>query len=193
MENTSFKDQVTIDAFKNLDAFKAAFFIIGISLVAFAFLVWLIYFKGGSESYADWVRYLPAVNASLNSLSTIFLVLAIRAIYRKEYSLHMKLNLAAFGTSTAFLLTYVIYHNAVGHTSFTGEGLIRPIYFTILISHILLSALVVPLILFSFYLAFAGKFKQHRAVSKVTFPVWLYVSVTGVLIFLILNTFSKAG
>lgn len=193
MENTSFKDQVTIDAFKNLDAFKAAFLIIGISLVAFAFLVWLIYFKGGSDSYSDWVYYLPGVNASLNSLSTVFLMLAIRAVLRKDYATHMKFNLAAFGTSTAFLLTYVIYHNAVGHTPFTGEGLIRPIYFTILISHILLSALVVPLILFSFYLAFAGKFKQHRTVSKLTFPVWLYVSVTGVLIFLILNTFSLAG
>lgn len=187
MENITFKDQVTIAAFKNMDAFKAAFLIIGISLIAFAFLVWLIYFKGGSESYADWVYWLPAVNASLNSLSTVFLVLAIRAVYQKKYNLHMKFNLAAFGTSTAFLLTYVIYHNAVGHTSFTGDGLIRGIYFTILISHILLSALVVPLILFSFYLAFAGKFKQHRTVSKVTFPVWLYVSITGVLIFLILN------
>ncbi len=193
MQNTSFKDQVTIDAFKNLDAFKAAFLIIGVSLIAFAFLVWLIYFKGGSETYADWVRYLPAVNASLNSLSTVFLLLAVRAVFKKEYATHMKFNLAAFGTSTAFLLTYVIYHNAVGHTTFTGEGLIRPIYFTILITHILLSALVVPLILFSFYLAFAGKFKQHRAVSRITFPVWLYVSITGVLIFLILNSVVKTG
>lgn len=193
MENKTFKEQVTIDAFKNMDAFKAAFLIIGTSLIAFAFLVWLIYFKGGTETQAAWVRQLPAVNASLNSLSTVFLLLAVRAVLRKDYPAHMKFNLAAFGTSTAFLLTYVIYHNAIGHTPFTGEGIIRPIYFTILISHILLSALVVPLILFSFYLAFAGKFKQHRAVSKVTFPVWLYVSVTGVMIFLILNAYAPAG
>lgn len=187
MKPDTFKQDITIDAFKNMDVFKAAFWIIGISLAAFAFLVWLIYLKNPAEGSPDWVFSLPGVNASLNSLSTVFLVMAILAIRKRDYTAHMRFNLAAFATSTAFLLTYVIYHNAVGHTPYTGEGWIRPVYFSILISHILLSALVVPLILFSFFLAFAGRFLQHRRVSKITFPIWLYVSVTGVVIYLMLR------
>lgn len=187
MKPETFKQDMTIAAFENMDVFKAAFWIIGISLSAFAFLVWLIYFKNPAEMSPNWVFSLPAVNASLNTLSTVFLVLAYLAIRKRRFERHMRLNLAAFATSTAFLLTYVLYHNAVGHTLFTGEGWIRPVYFAVLISHILLSALVVPLILFSFFLAFSGRLAQHRRVSRLTFPVWLYVSVTGVLIYALLR------
>ena len=102
---------------------------------------------------------------------------------------HMRFNLTAFLTSTLFLISYVIYHNFHGSTPFPGQGIIRPVYFFILISHIILSALVMPLILTSFYLAFSDKIRLHRKVSKVTLPVWLYVSVTGVLIFVILRAY----
>ena len=181
---------VTIDLLKNISLAKALGVIILISSIAFGFLIWLIYYKGGSEYSSNLISSLPALNALLNSASTVFLLFGYQAIRHRDFSRHMKFNLTAFVTSTLFLVSYVIYHNFHGHTPFTGEGFIRPIYFFILISHIILSALVVPMILTSFYLAFSGKLKLHRKVSKVTLPVWLYVSVTGVVIFFILNAYS---
>ena len=98
--------------------------------------------------------------------------------------------LGALVCSTLFLISYVVYHNFHGDTKFTGQGLVRPIYFFILISHIVLSAVVVPMILTSLYLALAGRLATHKRVSRYTFPIWLYVSVTGVLIFAMLKAFS---
>jgi len=125
----------------------------------------------------------------LNSASTILILFGFAAIKKQQYVKHMKFMLTAFITSSLFLISYLVYHNFVGHTPFPGEGIIRPIYFFILISHIILSAFVVPLVLTSYYFAFSGKFKTHRKVSKWTLPIWLYVSVTGVVIFFILNAY----
>jgi putative membrane protein len=181
---------VTIDLLKDISLSKAIAVILLISAVAFGFLIWLIYYKGGSDYSSNLIMSLPALNALLNSASTVLLLFGYQAIRQRDFSRHMKFNLTAFVTSSLFLISYVIYHNFHGSTSFTGEGLIRPVYFFVLISHIILSALVVPMILTSFYLAFAGKLKLHRKVSKVTFPVWLYVSVTGVVIFFMLNAYT---
>jgi putative membrane protein len=161
--------------------------IIGLSTVAVLFLFWLIYFNEGSETAPSWISNLSAVNAGLNSLSTIFLLLAFREIKRKDFQKHMKFNLAAFVTSSLFLVSYVVYHHFVGDTKFMGEGFVRPIYFFILITHIVLSIFVVPLVLASFYFSLSGKFKTHKKVSRWTFPIWLYVSVTGVLVFFMLK------
>lgn len=98
--------------------------------------------------------------------------------------MHMKFNLTAFFTSVLFLISYVVHYSIAGDTHFPGQGVIKYVYFTILTSHIILSVCLVPLVLTSFYLAFSGKFKIHRKVSKFTLPVWLYVSVTGIVIFL---------
>lgn len=182
-------DDFTIDFFKEVNLAKALGVILLISTLAFLFLVWLLYYKGGSDYSSTLIDSLPALNALLNGSSTVLLLLGYRAILLKKYITHMRYNLTAFVTSSLFLISYVIYHNFHGSTPFPGEGIIRPIYFFILISHIILSALVVPLILTSFYLAFAGKIKTHRKVSKFTLPVWLYVSVTGVMIFFILNAY----
>jgi len=160
-----------------------------ISVFAFLFLIWLIYFREATETTAGWVSQLPALNALLNSTSTILIILGYIAIRRQEFIKHMKLMLTAFVTSSLFLISYLLYHNFVGHTPFPGEGWIRPIYFFILITHIILSAFVVPLVLTSFYFAYSGKFGTHRKVSKWTLPIWLYVSVTGVMIFFILNAY----
>lgn len=187
--NKSFQEQVTIDALKNVSAYKVFIIIFLLSVFALVFLVWLIYFKETPDEIQHWVRSLPAVNATFNSISTIMLLFGIREIKRRNFDRHMRFMLGAFVTSTLFLVSYVIYHNYVGHTPFPGEGFIRPVYFFILITHIVLSAGVVPLILTSFYLAFSGKFKTHRKISKITFPIWLYVSVTGVMIFFILNAY----
>lgn len=169
---------------------KALGLIIGLSIVAVLFLFWLIYFKEGAEAPVSWIQDLSAVNAGLNALSTIFLLLAFREIKRRNFQNHMRFNLAAFVTSSLFLVSYVVYHHFVGDTKFMGEGFIRPVYFFILITHIVLSIFVVPLVLASFYFAFSGKFRTHRKVSRYTFPVWLYVSVTGVLVFFMLKFFG---
>jgi len=184
-------DDLTIAAIKELSFKKAISLILGLSVAAFAFLIWLIYFKGGAE-YSDdsFVSNLPALNAFFNSVSTAFLVYGFLCIRRREYNMHMRSMLAAFVSSTFFLVSYVIYHNFHGHTVFPGEGAIRVAYLSILFSHIVLSAFVVPLILGSFYLAFSGKFAMHRKLSKFTFPIWLYVSVTGVIIFFILRAYT---
>ena len=183
-------DRFTIEFLRELSLAKALGVILLVSGGAFAFLVWLIYFKGGSDYSSNLITSLPALNALLNGTSTLLLLLGYRAIRRREFRKHMKLMLTAFLTSGLFLVSYVIYHNFHGSTPFEAEGLIRPIYFFILISHIVLSAFVVPMILTSFYFAFSGKLSTHRKFSKVTLPVWLYVSVTGVLIFAILRIFN---
>lgn len=180
----------TVELLKDISLAKAIGVILLISVAAFGFLIWLIYFKGGSDYSSNLITSLPALNALLNSASTVLLLFGYNAIRQRDFNKHMKYNLTAFVTSSLFLISYVIYHNFHGSTPFTGQGIVRPVYFFILISHIILSALVVPMILTSFYLAFSGKLKLHRRVSKVTLPVWLYVSVTGVVIFFVLRAYS---
>lgn len=185
----SLDEKVTVQFLKKVSIAKAIGVILLISTAAFLFLIWLLYFKETAETTASWVEQLPALNALLNSASTCFIVAGLVAIKKREFVTHMKLMLTAFVTSSLFLVSYLLYHNFVGHTPFPGEGIIRPIYFTILISHIILSAFVVPLVLTSFYFAFSGKFKAHRKISRWTLPIWLYVSVTGVVVFFILNLY----
>lgn len=182
-------EELTVEFVKNLSVPKAIGTILLISGLAFLFLIWLIYFRETAEETAAWVANLPALNALLNSASTVFILLGFWAIKKRDFVKHMKFMLTAFITSSLFLISYLMYHNYVGHTPFPGEGIIRPIYFFILISHIILSAFVVPLVLTSYYFAFSGKFSTHRKVSKWTLPIWLYVSVTGVVIFFILNAY----
>src|SRR5699024_2429331 len=169
-------DPYTINAFKEISPVKATGVILLISAGVFLFLFWLIYFKGGSDHTSALILSLPALNSLLNATSAVLLLFGYRAIRQGKYLTQMRFNLTAFVTSAFFLISYVIYHNFHGSTPFPGQGIIRPIYFTILISHIILAALVMPLILSSFYLAFSGKIKTHRKVSKFTLPVWLYVS-----------------
>lgn len=185
-----FQNTIKIDAFENLGVAKALIYIIVASGLVLIFLFWLLYFKDGADMIPAWVYQLPAVNAFFNSVAVVFLTLGYIAIRKRNYSKHMKLNLAAFVASALFLISYVLYHNFIGHNPFTGEGAIRPVYFVILISHIVLSVVIVPLILSSFFFAFAGKFSLHRKISKWTFPLWIYVSVTGVVIYFMLKIYS---
>lgn len=184
------EEDFTLNILKDIGPAKAAGVILLISGLSFVFLVWLIYYKGGSDYSSSLIANLPALNALLNGTSTVLLLLGYRAIRARRFRRHMKFMLTAFVTSALFLVSYIIYHNFHGDTPFQGEGWIRPVYFTVLISHIILSAFVVPMILSSFYLAFSGRLKKHRKFSKFTLPVWLYVSVTGVLIFFMLKIFN---
>lgn len=172
---------------------KTVFSIIGlVSAGVIGFLFWLIYFKTGADiNSVGWVSNLPALNAVLNALTAMLLVTGYVLIKRNHRDLHIKAMLAATLSSALFLISYVTYHHFQGDTKFGGVGMIRPIYFGILISHILLSIVQVPLILTTLYLAAVKNFQRHKKFARVTFPIWLYVSVTGVLIFVILKSFNQ--
>ena len=191
-DHSSLSDSLptSVRALEGIDARKALGLILAVSAAALLFLVWLIYFKAPAATEVAWVSNLSAVNAALNSLSTVFLLLGFREIRARNFAKHMRFMIAAFITSALFLVSYIVYHHFVGDTPFTGQGFIRPVYFFILISHIVLSIFVVPLVLSSFLFAFSGKFSTHRKVSKWTFPIWLYVSVTGVMVFFMLKFFG---
>jgi len=180
----------SVRALEGINARKALGLILAVSAAALLFLVWLIYFKAPAATEVAWVSNLSAVNAALNSLSTVFLLLGFREIRARNFAKHMRFMISAFITSALFLVSYIVYHHFVGDTPFTSQGFIRPVYFFILISHIVLSIFVVPLVLSSFLFAFSGKFSTHRKVSKWTFPIWLYVSVTGVMVFFMLKFFG---
>jgi putative membrane protein len=148
-----------------------------------AALLWLIYLRDPSEPHSEQLAWLPGFNAACNATSAMLLVAGYRAIRRREVTVHMRFMLAALTSSALFLVGYVAHHALHGDTKFAGEGLVRPVYFAILISHIVLSAIVLPFILSTLYFALSGRFALHRRVARITLPVWLYVSVTGVLVY----------
>lgn len=126
---------------------------------------------------------LPAINATLNGLSAFLLSLGFCFIRRKAVTAHKACMLSAFVTSTLFLVSYLLYHAQVGSVPFRGQGWIRPVYFTILISHSVLAAATVPLVLVTLSRALRGRFDRHARIARWTLPVWLYVSVTGVIVY----------
>ena len=132
------------------------------------------------------VQSLPAVNATLNAISTILLVTAYVLIRRGQIDLHRRVMLAACATSTLFLVCYLTYHAQVGSVRFMRQGFVRPLYFTILITHVTLAALVLPLAIITLSRALRERFDRHRAIARWTLPIWLYVSVTGVLVYVLL-------
>jgi uncharacterized membrane protein YozB (DUF420 family) len=129
---------------------------------------------------------LPAVNATLNSISAVFLVIGWTFIRRRDMRRHRACMLAAFTTSALFLASYVVYHANVGSVPFAGQGPIRTLYFAILITHIVLAATILPLALITLSRALARRFDRHRTIARWTLPIWLYVSVTGVVIYVML-------
>jgi uncharacterized membrane protein YozB (DUF420 family) len=126
---------------------------------------------------------LPAINATLNAASACLLVAGFVAIRSKRVGLHTLLMLGAMAVSTLFLVSYLIYHARVGSVPFPGTGWIRPVYFTLLISHTVLAVVIVPLALRTLWLAMRRRFDRHVAIARWTLPLWLYVSVTGVLVY----------
>ena len=131
----------------------------------------------------DTVSVLPAVNALLNGTSAVLLTAGYLFIRRKRVAAHRACMLTAFAVSTLFLLSYVTYHFQAGSVPFRGQGWIRPVYFTLLLSHIALAAVIVPLALTTIYRAWTERFDRHRRIARWTLPIWLYVSVTGVVVY----------
>ena len=132
------------------------------------------------------VSALPAVNAFLNGTSAVLLSAGFVFIRRKHIAAHRACMLSAFGVSALFLVSYLVYHAQAGSVPFQGRGWVRPVYFALLLSHILLAAVIVPLALTTIHRAWTGRFDRHRRIARWTLPIWLYVSVTGVLIYLML-------
>jgi uncharacterized membrane protein YozB (DUF420 family) len=129
------------------------------------------------------VRDLPALNALLNATSAVLLFLGWRLIRRGRREAHRRAMLAAVACSTLFLVSYLVYHAQVGSVRFQGQGAIRTVYFTILISHTILAVAVVPLVLVTLVRALQARFDRHRRLARITFPIWCYVSITGVIVY----------
>ena len=163
--------------------------ILALSIAIASFLIWLIYFKG-KVAAPEWVLSLPAANAAFNSLSALCLILGYVNIRRGNRDIHKRFMLSATGFSGLFLISYITYHFFHGDTLFPGHGWVRPVYFFILISHIGLSMIALPLILGTLWFGLRNEFRFHKRIARWTFPIWLYVSVTGVVVYFFLRSYT---
>lgn len=135
------------------------------------------------------LSFLPPIYATTNGITAVVLVLAVLAIKKGNQKLHEKLMTFAIALSVAFLVMYVAYHMTSDSTKYGGEGALRYVYFFILITHILLSIAIIPLVLITYVRALAKRFDRHRKIAKITFPLWLYVAVTGVIVYLMISPY----
>lgn len=174
-------------SFTATDKAFAAFAIV-FSLIAVGIIAWLLLGRSGAHAEVGFdVSFLPALNASLNATSAALLSFGWIAIRRKRPDLHRRFMIGAFVSSSAFLVSYLTYHYLRSDTRYPGTGVDRMLYLLLLGSHVLLSLPVVPMVLFAFYFAWRGQFTRHKRVTRILAPIWLYVSVTGVLVFAILR------
>lgn len=135
------------------------------------------------------LSFLPPIYATTNAITAVVLVAAVMAIKNGNRKLHERLMTTAIALSVAFLVMYVAYHMTSDSTKFGGEGTIRFVYFFILITHIILSIAIIPLVLTTYVRALADKFDKHKKIAKITFPIWLYVAVTGVIVYLMISPY----
>ena len=135
------------------------------------------------------LSFLPPIYASINGLTAVFLVLALWAIKNGQQKLHQRLMTSCVIFSLLFLIMYVAYHMTSDSTPYGGEGIMRYVYFFILISHIFLSIVIIPLVLKTYLRAYLGKFEKHRKLARITFPIWLYVAISGVLIYIMISPY----
>ncbi len=133
--------------------------------------------------------FLPPIYATINGITAVLLITAVIAIRNNKRKLHETLMKVCIGLSAAFLVMYVIYHMTSDSTPYGGEGVLRTVYLFILISHIILSVIVVPFVLFTFSRALSGNFERHKALAKFTFPIWLYVAITGVIVYIMISPY----
>jgi putative membrane protein len=157
---------------------------------AVAFLLWLLYFHHPTPALARQWIFLPQLNALLNGLSAVALCVGLYFIKQKKWRAHRASMLAAFGFSSLFLVSYIVNHALRGDTPFPGVGTARTVYLCILASHVLCSIVALPMVLTTLLFALRGQFKAHRRLARVTFPIWLYVSVTGVVVFVFLKAYA---
>lgn len=135
------------------------------------------------------LSFLPPIYASINGLTAVLLIVALWAIKAKKTKLHQNIMKTCIALSLSFLLMYVAYHMTSDSTPFGGEGIVRTFYFILLVSHILLSIIIIPLVLHTYLRAYLKDFQRHKKLARITFPIWLYVAVTGVVVYLMISPY----
>ena len=160
------------------------------SAAAVAFLLWLLYFHHPAPGLARQWIFLPQLNALLNGLSAVALCVGLYFIRHDNRRAHRVSMLSAFGFSSLFLVSYIVNHALRGDTPFPTVGIARTVYLSILASHVLCSIVALPMVLTTLFFALSDQFKAHRRLARVTFPIWLYVSVTGVVVFVFLRAYA---
>ena len=164
--------------------------IVIVSGLAITFLLWLLYVHHASAAFAGRWMFLPALNALFNGLCAIALCVGFYFIKQGNREAHRNSMLLAFIFSSIFLVSYIVNHALHGDTIFPGHGSVRTLYLSILASHIILSVVALPMVLTTFFFSLTGRFAMHRKIARWTFPIWLYVSVTGVVVFLFLKAYA---
>jgi putative membrane protein len=168
---------------------KIAFRIVAAVTVAVPAVVLLLYLLPKSDTVPDIVKHCPLLNACLNGTCTILLTTSYFAIRNKKVNIHKRLNITAFILSALFLVSYIAYHFFGKETLFPKDNPLRPVYLFVLISHITLSAIVLPMVLLSFYYGLTVNIIKHRKLSRWTLPIWLYVTITGVVVYLMISPY----
>lgn len=143
----------------------------------------------GIKIDAELPVFLPPIYATINAVTALVLIVAVWAIKNKKRTLHERLIKIAMGLSLVFLVMYVAYHMTSDSTPFGGEGTIKYVYYFILITHILLSIVIIPFVLITYVRAITNNFERHKKIAKITFPLWLYVAITGVLVYLLISPY----
>jgi putative membrane protein len=164
--------------------------IVVVSGLAVSFLLWLLYVHHASADFAGRWMFLPALNALLNGLCAIALCVGLYFIKHHNREAHRTSMLLAFAFSSVFLMSYIVNHALHGDTVFPGRGSVRTLYLSILASHVILSVVALPMVLTTFFFSLTGRFTMHRRIARLTLPIWLYVSITGVVVFVFLKAYA---
>jgi putative membrane protein len=164
--------------------------IVVVSGLAVTFLLWLLYVHHASADFTGRWLFLPALNALLNGLCTIALGAGLYFIKHHNRDAHRTSMLLAFMFSSVFLISYIVNHAVHGDTIFPGHGPVRVAYLSVLASHVILSIVALPMVLTTFFFSLTGRFAMHRRIARWTYPIWLYVSITGVVVFVFLRAYA---
>jgi len=162
-----------------------------ISIVVPIVVAVLLFMPSKVDLGTEWVYFLPHLNAVINTAASIALVLGVVFIKKGNISYHRSAMTSAFGLGAVFLVSYVVYHASAESTTFGGEGWIRPVYYFLLLTHIVLAAVALFPILLAYYYGYTDRIEKHRAVVKYAFPIWLYVTVTGVIVYLMISPYYQ--
>jgi putative membrane protein len=168
---------------------KVKNWIIGVSIAVPLVVAILLFMPAKVTTLGDWVYFLPHLNAVINSAASIALIVGLIFIKNKMYTYHGATMTVAFVLGALFLVSYVIYHSAAESTSFGGEGTIRMVYYFLLITHIVLAAVALFPILFAYYYGYTDQRVKHRKVVRFAYPIWLYVSISGVIVYLMISPY----
>ena len=179
------------DIVQSMNESSLSVLVYSLTIVVVLLVSFMLYFPQALAIGSLDVSSLPKLNAFLNGSCSVLLMLGVYFIKNKKRQAHKTVMLSAFTLSVLFLLSYVLYHSQAPATHYGGEGIIKIIYFFILITHIILAACIVPLALFTLLRAWRSEFVRHKAIAKWTFPIWLYVTITGVIVYFMISPYYQ--